>query len=895
MRPTILLLASLAVGCATPAPAPVAAPAAPPGSSATVAAAADPAPPALRLPPVGRPVRYDLDLWIDPRAPTFRGTVGIDLEVLQPTTVVWLNATELTVDSAKLEAAGGAFVPRVVPGGDDFVGFVFDRAVAPGKARLTVSYRGIVDSQRSRGVYSAREGDGEAYVYTFFEATDARRAFPCFDEPSYKVPWKLSLHVPKADVALANAPVVAEKDEAGGKEVDIAESKPLPSYLVAFVVGPFDVVDAGTAGNSGTPLRFVVPKGRGQETAYAARITPRLVGALEDYLGMPYPYGKLDVAVVPRFWGTMEHPGLVALGQPLTLIAPAEDTVQREQRYANTAVHELAHYWFGDYVTAAWWDDTWLNEALGTWMDETATAQVEPGWGFDLERVGRAAYGMRVDTLRTAKSIRQPIESKQDIESSFDAAITYDKGQAVLSMFEAWMGRQQFQHAVRGYLAAHAWKNATADDFIAAMDRERPGAGAAMRTFVEQPGFPALSIETRCQGNDVSVAIRQKRYQPAGETLGPETWRVPVCVRYPRAAGVTGRACMLLATESATMPLETKSCPAWVVGNADGAGYYAVAYTPQQLRGALASKDVGDAERIALLRDAAQLVQSGALPLGDAFAMAAGTASSRRRQLVSAGLDIVRLAPDAALTDAEARRQAAFLRSVYGPRAAQLGLVRRPADDVDAQLLRPQLARLVAVAGEDGDLRRRARALAFAWLKDERAVPAELVDVVLVAAAKSNDERLFAALLDRARTETDHAKVARLLGALGGFTAPSLVRQADDLVAGTAFDVRDAFGILRVQLADRASREQAWGFMKASFDAVSPRMRSDDVRLVYFRGVQVFCDEEHRRDVEQFFGPRASRFDGGPRALANAVEAIGQCAATFGKNQASLDAFLARY
>ncbi|MGO8993740.1 MAG: M1 family metallopeptidase [Polyangiaceae bacterium] len=687
--------------------------------------------------------------------------------------------------------------------------------------------------------------------------------------------------------------------------MEIAESKPMPSYLVAFVVGPFDVIDAGTAGRAGTPLRFIVPKGRGADTAYAAAVTPKIVGALEDYFGMPYPFGKLDVAVVPRYWGTMEHPGIVALGQPLTLITANDSSLARQQRYANIAAHELAHYWFGDYVTAAWWDDTWLNEALGTWMDATVTDRVEPGWGFSLERIARAANGMKDDALTSAKKIRQPVESKSDIESSFDSAITYYKGQSVLSMFEAWLTPPRFQHVVRTYVAGHAWKNATAEDFFAALDAEQPGAGNALKTFVDQPGLPSIAFETQCSGGSgadganatsVTIAVHQHRYAPLGETASAGTWKIPVCVRIPKQKGEADRACTLLSSENGTIPIDRRTCPSWVIGNADGVGYYETAYTQAQLRAAWSrSSGATAAERLALLHDAAAMVASGNLPLGDALAMARNTVGSKERQLVAAGLSIIALAPGSAMTDAEAARSASFERKVYGPRAARLGLARRSDDDLDAQLVRPELVEVVAIGGRDAALRDRAHALAFAWLKDERAIPGELVDAVLDSAAKSNDEKLFAALLEKAKAEPDNFKRSRLLGALGSFTDPALVAQADALLTGKVFDVRDAFVILSSQFADRATLQAAWDFVKASFDAVSARMRDDEVLFEYLRVVRHFCDETHQRDVAQFFAPRASRFDGGPRALATAVEAIGRCSATFRKNQPSLDAFLAGY
>jgi aminopeptidase N len=843
-----------------------------------------------------KPLRYDLELWLDPHAKQFRGKIAIDLDVVTTTRVVWLDATDLAIDAATVEVGGTTSMAGVIPGGDDYVGFVFDHDIAPGKARLSIAYHGNVDQERSRSIYAAREGDGEPYLYTFFEPIDARRAFPCFDEPSYKVPWKVSFHVPAGDVALGNAPVVSEHPEAGGKVVELAESKPLPSYLVAFMVGPFDVVDAGFAGHFRTPLRFVVPRGRGAETAYAAKVTPKIVGYLEDYFGMPYPYGKLDVAVVPRFWGTMEHPGLVALGQPLTLIKESDRSVEREQRYTDIAAHELAHYWFGDYVTTAWWDDMWLNEAFGTWMDEKISDRVDPAWHFDLERIERSFFGMRGDALTTARKIRQPVVTNSDIESSSDNDITYYKGQSVIGMFEAWMTPERFQRVIRGYIAAHAFGSATAADFLAALDAEQPGAGAAFASFVDQPGAPLIEATASCEGGKREMTVRQRRYQPLGAPVDPETWKVPVCVRYAKGARASGVACTLLDGPTATMPIDAPSCPRWIMGNADGRGYYHVAYGAQPLRDVLApSSGISEAERASALLDAMALVASGALSIADAFALVPDTATSKDRYVVLAGVRLAKLARESAMNDHEAAAETRFLHRLYGPRAASLGFARRPDDGVDGELLRGEMMRMAALSGDDAPLRARALALAKGWLKDPSVVAPEMVGTVLAAAGTTNDEALFSALLERAKKETDHRKVAELLSALGRFTSPPLVKRAQAVWAGTDFDVRDSAGIISAQLGPRATREAAWQFLKSSFDAVAPRMRSDEVTFQLVEGAKVFCDDAHRADVNAFFEPRAAKYDGMAHAVATTAEAIGQCAAAFEKNRAGLDAFLAKY
>ncbi len=417
-----VLLVALVACAASESPGPVA-PAIPaaPITASIPALVPDPAPPVLRLPGDVKPIRAALDLTVFPDQPTLSGTVHIPADVVTPTRVVWLNATDLTIHHAELDGKPA----RLVTGNDDFIGLTVDRVLPLGSIAIDLAFTAKIDPTRSRGVYREREGN-EPYIYTFFEPIDARRAFPCFDEPSYKIPWQVTLHVRQADVALGNAAVLRETAEPGGlKKVELAATRPLPSYLVAFVVGPFEIVDGGTAGRAQTPIRFVLPRGRAGELGYARQITPKVVAALEDYFDMAYPYGKLDVAVVPRYWGTMEHPGLVALGQPLTFIHPDEETIPRKEFYANIAIHELAHYWFGDYVTMAWWDDTWLNEALGTWSDLNITEAAEPSWRVRDDRVDLSASAMAADEALATQAIRQPVTTREAIAASFDNAITF--------------------------------------------------------------------------------------------------------------------------------------------------------------------------------------------------------------------------------------------------------------------------------------------------------------------------------------------------------------------------------------------------------------------------------------------------------------------------------------
>ena len=334
-RLLLLLVAVVSVRCAHAPEAP------PPEPIPPVVVWPEPQPPALRLPDTVRPVHYALDLTLLPAKATYPGHVTIDVEVRAPVRQVWLHAQDLEVTQARVTVGGRTFDAKPVTASEGRLGLLLPEALPAGTAQLALDFTGKIDPERSQGIYVQAEG-GEPYLYTFFEPIDARRAFPSFDEPTFKVPWRLRLTVKPGHVALANAAAVSREPVSGGLErVTFAESKPMPSYLVAFMVGPFDVVDAGTVGRRHVPLRFVVPKGRGEETRFAASVTPRIVTGLEDFFDQEYPYDKLEVAVVPRYWGTMEHPGLVALGQPLTLIRPGEETLARRRAYVTIANHEL--------------------------------------------------------------------------------------------------------------------------------------------------------------------------------------------------------------------------------------------------------------------------------------------------------------------------------------------------------------------------------------------------------------------------------------------------------------------------------------------------------------------------------------------------------------------------
>lgn len=877
-----LLIAALTAAVARPSIAP---PARPAGAPRRPGADPSTAPPKLRLPATTRPTRGAIELTTDPSSERYQGTVRYQVTLTAPAAVIWLHAEGLEI--ARATVGGQKARPISAPGG--FLGLVLARPAAAGESEVAVEFSGAFDRVRSRGLYAVAEGD-RWYAYTFFEPTDARRAFPCFDEPGFKFPWRLSLRVKPGDLAVANTSIAAERPEAGLTRIEFEETTPLPSYLVAFVVGPFDLVDGGAGGRRRVPIRFVVPKGRGAETRYAASVTPRLIDLLEEALGLDDPYSKCDVAVVPRAWGTMEYPGLVALGQPLTLIPPSEETRARREAYVNTALHELAHRWFGDLVTNAWWDDTWLNEALASWIDPVLTDRFEPAWRtLASRRWENRAEALAADALPSARRLREPVVSRHEIEGSFDGAITRSKGASVAAMFEAWMGPARWRDLLKRHLTAHAHANAGSSEFLAAVSAgASPEVAEAFRGYLDRPGVARLHATVSCGRGAPRVKIRQERFLSSGER-GAGGWTVPVCLKAGRGSELA-TSCGLV--KGPAGELAVPFCPDWVWLNAGGTGYYLTALGPGQP--AALWPRLAPPERLALSTDAVLQARRGDLPLADALALVKPAAQESDRLQVEASLELAGLLAPNTLGDRDRARWRVFARRTWGERARGLGWLPRADDDEEARALRWRLVPLVAGEGEEAVLAGEALALGRRWLADRRQVPAEVAWPALEVAARRGDKPLFDRILAEAVETTDRTEQARLLGLLGRFEDPALARAALALVVSPGSDLRDTGPILERMLTNRATRALAWSYLVQHWGELAPSLRSDEGTWLVTTAAALGCDPGRRAEVAAFLKPRAERFDGAPRALVSALAEADACAAARTRHQKAISAFLAR-
>jgi cytosol alanyl aminopeptidase len=843
----------------------------------------------LRLPEVAVPLGYRAGLEVDPSATSFRGHIEIDVDVNAATDTIWLNAQYLRLQKAALRRGGASTALEIDPAPRNVV--ALRGKIPAGKATLVVDYTGKQDVALRNGMGRYFEA-GDWYVVTHFEPADARRVFPCFDDPRFKVPWQLELTVPKGNMALTNT--APEKESAlpdGRTRVSFKPTRPLPSYLIAIAVGPFEAVDAGKS-RTGVPTRIVVPRGRGGDAAYAVKEVGKVLNYLEDYTAIPYDYGKLDHVVVPGTQrGAMEHPGLVTYGPRWLLIRKGESVAARRGQIGIVA-HELAHQWFGNLVTLAWWDDLWLNEAFATWMTPKTIAAVHPEMDGTVEPVSTRAVALHNDTLATARRIRQPITAESDMRAAFDR-ITYSKGATVIRMFERWIGPETFQKAVREYLSAHVDGNATASDFLSALDKvagDKP-VGEAFASFLDQPGVPEISMELRCQGGPAKLRLQQRRHVPAGaaSVAQGQTWQVPVCVAVPDGKERKTH-CTLLTERTGELALGD-TCPAWVAPNVDGAGYYLANLAAEPLAALLDRgwSQLSRVERLALVGDLGILVDGGKADIGAMLSLLPRLGRSDDPYLIDVA--VTRLSKLTRYVAPEQREAfAGLVRETLGAAGRRIGWTPRPGEKLAQAKVRSALMMLLAVEGQDRAARQKAMALARTWLADHKKLPDSQWVPVMETAVRANAAEMVPLLLERLPKEEDRVAQRAMYQALALAPDGELQRKALALALSVDPIPPEMVHLIGVSPIEIEREATLFDFVRDNADQLLRRLPEDYQKALL---VQV-CDASRREEVARFTKSRLEALpEVGSLAVNQSIERMDQCITRRAAQSRALADFLA--
>jgi alanyl aminopeptidase len=831
-----------------------------------------------RLPGHVRPLRCALLLDVDPGRPFFEGRVEISLDVRAETLNIDLHAERLDIATAFFEQGDRREAADVQTGPNGALRLALTTPALPGAARIVVDFSGPLD-EVPEGLYRVREGDAW-YAYTQFEPLSARRGFPCFDEPGEKPVFSVRLRTPGDMLGLANARCLDSRDLPDGRrEFTFADTPPLSTYLVAFAVGDFDLVEAPPEAVPGVPLRLVTTRGRGHLTRFALECTPRILASLTRWFGMPYPYDKLDLVGVPNFAaGAMENAGMVTFRERLLLL-DAERAPANDRLWAQVVIaHELAHMWFGNLVTMRWWDDLWLNEAFATWMEMACVAEVDPALEAGLEAVQEGLRVMDHDSLEEARAIRQPIVDGGDVMNAFDG-ITYSKGAAVVRMTESWLGAAQFQDGVRQYLSRHAHGNAETADLLSALAQvSGQPVAETLVTFLDQPGLPVIDMALRPFADGTpGLYLAQRRYLPdpesaAAQADGPaQRWHVPVVVRLGDAQGEITRHACLLTTPTAHLPLPACRAPTWLHPNAQEAGYYRWNLPPALLDALLHDglPHLSPAERVGLPEHVWALLEADLLPLEAALAALEIIARDPHR-LVLSGLcaalrRLSRIAP--------AEPWAAFVGGLLRPHVERLGVLPRPEDTASDRLLRPVLVTAAADAGALTDLIAPLATATGPLLSDLAGADPEVLQYALPIAAWQGDAALRDVLAEAVRHAPTPAHRAAALTALGGFGDVGVAEGAWALFFTDALRAQDFFALMRGATRRPATQRALWAWLDTRSAAVAEKIGDEAAANLpaLSGGVN---DAAGRAVVEAFFEPAERRKSGLERNLRQALEDI---------------------
>ncbi len=858
-----------------------------------------------RLPALARPTHYALELSVDPNEKRFSGRTVISVDVPQPTRVLVLHARDLTIAEASVVEAGESLAATASSrksahgiGAPDELVLTLPRPVE-GSVDVVLRYSAAYSDQLA-GVYRIDSG-GDAYVFTQFEPMDARGAFPCFDEPGFKVPFDVSITTPTGDIAVANSLEVSRTPSEDKRSLTFkfATTKPLPTYLVAFAVGPLEVRE-GKAGK--LPLRVVTTKGKGALADAALEAGRAHVDILEKYFDHPYPFDKLDLVAVPDFAaGAMENAGLITFREELILLDPKLAPASAQRYLGLTVAHELSHHWFGDLVTMSWWDDLWLNEGFATWMENKVVDAWRPEIGAGVSALAWRAEAMQLDARPSARPVRRPVASASDAEEAFDG-IVYDKGAAVLAMLESWIGPEKFQAGVRQYLRSHAYGSATAADLFRALgDASGKDVVAVASSFLDQPGVPLVSATLTCDKDEApAVALTQKRMLRAlpGEAKASDLlWKVPVCVGFEGDKGEPE--CTLLQGDAARLELpRAKKCPKWIVPNVGQHGYYRYAISSARFRALARDADALDpVTRFGILDDAQALVETGDLPVDVLFDLleALMPPSSRKlspgeRLVIEEEVSTLVSLAGTVVDEPSRKAYASFVSKLLLPVAKDLGFDPKKGESEDAKLLRRSVFDGLVAVVDDPWMAREAEKRTKAFLADPASVDVDTAAFSLKASSRhagsARFDELAAAL---AKNQNPQVRVA-LLGGLGSFADPQLSAKALDLMLRPDFKKQDGRYLVRATTAAPATRPLLLSWIGARDAEIKDKLPA--FMRVSFAELADVCDPDALAKAHTLFDGKLGDAEGGARAVAQLYERAGLCIELASRERARVHARL---
>jgi aminopeptidase N/puromycin-sensitive aminopeptidase len=827
---------------------------------------------AQRLPTTVIPSHYKLLLDPDIGQQKFTGEETINVQVQQSTSEIVLNSLGLEISMAEAIAPGKTLPAQVTyDQPNETARLTFANPIPKGIVDLHLKFSGKLTSGL-RGLYLSKSARRQ-YAVTQFEGTYARMMFPGFDEPGFKATFDLSVIADKGDTAISNGRIVKDDPLPGSTrhKITFSTSPKMSTYLVALAVGDWQCLERTV---DGVPIRVCAEPDKKQYGQFALEAAAQSVHFYNQWYGIKYPFEKLDMLAIPDYeWGGMENTASIFYRDAALLMDEKTASVFSKRGHATVVAHEIAHQWFGDLVTAAWWDDIWLNEGFATWMERKPIRAWHPEWHLEDDEAATAQRIIGLDSLSAARAIHGDPRTSAEIKEMFDG-ITYQKGGAVLGMLESYVGPEVFRNGVNAYLKAHANGNATSADFWQAVAKvSGKPVDKIMPTFVMQSGVPLVTASGSCSSGKQTLELSQQRFllSAKDDARRGQVWSIPICTK---AATNAGSSCYLVDKQRARFA--TNTCPGWLFANRDAKGYYRVFYQDQKNLmdvAAAAEKVLTVPERIAFVEDLWAMVRAGKEPVGIFLNVARDLRPERNRLVVEFVADHMDTIGRSLVLEQDQKEYRELLRQQFGPLAKEVGWSAGPNDNDEQKALRASLLGIMGDAG-DPEAVAAAQKITQAYIKDPGAVEGTIIGPALAVAAQNGDAALyeqFTLAMGSARSTEDYY---HFLFALTSFRQPELAHRTLALIDQGKVRQQDYVRLFPALLSESPAREIAWDYLKAHWDSLAEKVTT------FGGGGAVsalggFCSIEKRDEIKQFFA--AHRAPGAERALQQSLERITTC------------------
>ena len=835
------------------------------------------------------PTGQVINLTLNPDERYYEGDTEIQLEVKNSVNRFSLHSETLDIQKVTL-SKDGTEIPTTFDLNESSsrLNVNSDQMLPSGECLLEIEFTNNFDSQAT-SLYRL-DYEGESYLYTQMEDIEAREAFPCFDEPIFKIPYQLVLTVPTTDSAIGNMAVESVTTEAEMKTVTFKKSPPMPSYLIAIAVGPFDVVPIP---GIPFPANVVAPKGKASLTSFAVKSTPPILFALENYFDSKYPYEKLDLIAVPEFWpGAMENPGAITYAEGILLFDEQSTTSLRKLVQLSTTAHEIAHMWFGDLVTMEWWDDLWLNEAFATWLGNKITDQVFPEYELELNRVNSHNGPMISDARPSSKAIRQPITDNADLLGNIGAI--YQKGEAVLKMFEQEIGAENFRRGVLDYIESNKWGNATASDLWTALDNVSEfDVSKAMETFIEQPGLPLVDINLN---EDNSITLTQQRFANYGHEYSEEQlWQIPITIKYSSGSSVQTKSIMLKEA-SQTFTLSSDGEVQWFYPNVDSRGYYRYTLSEEMLL-KLADNAVNyltPKERIGYLNNLSALLDAGIVGGGDYLRLVSQFKDDENMLVLSTLMNALGKVENAFVSDETRDQFAVYVNKTLAPALQKVGMTPHENESEREQQLRPSLLNWLAEHGRDPEVLKFAETNFEKYMSDPASVDPSLIGLSVSLGCIRGDMELWEECRQRFEKAQTPQERGLYLSALGSFEDTLIQKKALEYNLNGPIRPQEFFTITR-GIANFSNERQDYVFnwfrehYQTIVDKTPPQNHG------FFPYFASGCSQERLEVAKIFFSKEEHNKPGTEIQLAKLTDQVTDCVTLREREQANVNSFLAKF